>query len=383
MFMITYSQIIRQFVFLGIIFFSFTRLLIAQEIKLQGIVQDSIGQPLAFANILAKPEIKTESVAFAISDENGQYLLRLKKDTPYIIEISYLGYIKVNDNILLSESKSKDYTLIESSDMLDEVVIRTEIAVLVEDDLITYSTDKFTTGEERKLEDVLAKLPGMEVDSDGNVTVNGKRVTKLMLDGKDFFGGDTKLGVKNIPADVVDKVEAIDNYNEVAFMKGLNDSDKMVLNIKLKEGKNKFLFGENEVGGGIDKRYTIRPRLFYYSPKTTVNFIGNLNNTSEASLDHNAVRRFRGNFSDSPIQTSDMGLNKFSRNTSHNSHFQKSIFGALNFHTELSKALELDVYSMVAKQKSESLRETSIRYLTEDNLEDFREGASNITGLAH
>lgn len=366
---------------ISIILFLFTTPLVAQEIRLEGSVQDSIGNPLVFTNILAKPKIKTESVAFAISDENGKYLLRLKKDTPYIIEISYLGYIKVNDSVLLSESTLKDYTLIESSDVLDEVVIRTEIAVLVEDDLITYSTDKFTTGEERKLEDILEKLPGMEVDADGNVTVNGKRVTKLMIEGKDFFGGDTKLGVKNIPADVVDKIEAIDNYNEVSFMKGLNDSDKMVLNIKLKEGKNKFLFGESEAGAGIENRYVIRPRLFYYSPKTTVNFIGNLNNTSEASLDNNAVKRFKGSFSDNPIQTSDIGLNKFSRNSSRNSHFQKSIFGALNFNTELSKALELDVYSIAAHQKSESLRETSIRYLIDEDLEEFREDARSNKGL--
>ena len=376
-----YLLVLRLLLFISIILFPFTWTLVAQEINLQGKVQDSIGQPLAFTNILAKPKAESESIAFAISDENGQYTIRLKKDAPYTIEITYLGYVKISDSIQLSENTTKNYTLVESSDVLDEVVIRTEIAVLVEDDLITYSTDKFTTGDERKLEDVLAKLPGMEVDPDGNVTVNGKRVTKLMIDGKDFFGGDTKLGVKNIPADVVDKVEAIDNYNEVSFMKGLNDSDKMVLNIKLKEGKNKFLFGENEVGAGIDKRYAIRPRLFYYSPKTTVNFLGNLNNTSEASLDHNAVRRFRGSFSDSPIQTSDIGLNKFSRNSSRNSHFQKSMFGALNFNTELSKVLELDVYSIVAHQKSESLRETSIRYLIEEDLEEFREDARNIKGL--
>src|SRR5699024_917475 len=158
-------------------------------------------------------------------------------------------------------------------------------------------TDKFKTGDERKLREVLKKLPGVEVDREGNVKVNGKKVSKLMVDGQDFFGGDTKLGVNNIPADAVDEVEAIDDYHEVDFMKGLSDSDRMAMNIKLKKDQKHFVFGESEAGGGSKKRYYVHPTLFYYSPETTVNFIGSFNNVNKSPLDWQDVVRFKGGYS--------------------------------------------------------------------------------------
>ena len=125
---------------------------------------------------------------------------------------------------------------------LEEVLIEQKMAVVVKEDTIVYRTDQFKTGDERKLKDILEKLPGVEVDREGNVKVKGKPVTKLLVDGKTFFTGDEKLGVNNIPSDAVDEIEAIDDYQEVSFLKGLKESDKMALNIKLKEGKkNLFL----------------------------------------------------------------------------------------------------------------------------------------------
>src|SRR5699024_12843199 len=99
---------------------------------------------------------------------------------------------------------------------------KAKMVIVVREDTITYRIDKFITGDERKLRDVLKKLPGVEGDREGNVTVNGKKVDKLMVDGQDFFGGDTKLGVNHIPADAVDEVEAIKNYNEDGIWKALS-----------------------------------------------------------------------------------------------------------------------------------------------------------------
>ena len=143
-----------------------------------------------------------------------------------------MGFSKVTDTVKFTANSQKDYYLQKSTESLEEVIIKQEMAVIVKEDTITYRTDQFKTGEERKLREVLKKLPGVEVDREGNVTVNGKKVTKLMVEGKTFFTGDTKLGVNNIPADAVDEVEALDNYNEVGFLKGLSDSDQMALNIK-------------------------------------------------------------------------------------------------------------------------------------------------------
>src|SRR5690606_14735057 len=120
---------------------------------------------------------------------------------------------------------------------------------------------------------VLKNLPGVEVDREGNVTINGKKVTRLMVEGKTFFTGDPKLGVNNIPADVVEEVEALDNYSEIAFLKGLSDTDQMALNIKPKEGKKNFVFVDLEAGAGVEERYVVDPTLFYYSHQSAVNVI--------------------------------------------------------------------------------------------------------------
>lgn len=216
--------------------------LIAQEVQLKGEVFDSLQNPLPYTNIIATPLSENQEITFAITDEQGRYKLKLPKATTHQLEITHMGFSKVTDTIILEKDTTRNYTLIESAESLEEVIIKQKMAVVVKDDTITYRTDRFKTGEERKLRDVLKKLPGAEVDREGNVKINGKKVTKLMVDGKTFFTGDTKLGVNNIPADAVDEIDAIDNYNEVSFLKGLNDSDKMALNIKLKKGKRIFVW---------------------------------------------------------------------------------------------------------------------------------------------
>ncbi|WP_339614016.1 hypothetical protein [uncultured Winogradskyella sp.] len=134
------------------------------------------------------------------------------------------------------------------------------------------------------------------MDREGNVMVNGKKVTKVLVENKPFFTGDSKLAVNNIPADAVAKVEILDNYNEVAMLKGLQDSEDMAMNILLKEDKKKFVFGDVEVGAGIEDRYLVHPNLFYYSPKTNLNFIGDLNNQGIKSFSFNDYLEFDGGF---------------------------------------------------------------------------------------
>ena len=103
----------------------------------------------------------------------------------------------------ITKSETKNYTLFERTESLEEVVIEQEMAVVVKEDTIRYKVDQFKTGDERKLRDILKKLPGVEVDREGNVKVNGKEVKKLMIEGQEFFTGDPKLGVNNIPADAI------------------------------------------------------------------------------------------------------------------------------------------------------------------------------------
>lgn len=220
----------------------------------------------------------------------------------------------------------------------------------------------------------MEKLPGVGVDHDGNVKVNGKEVSKLMVDGEDFFGGDTKLGVKNIPSDAVEDIQAIDHYNEVPFMKDLSDSDQMALNVKLKKDKKRFIFGESEAGGGTKRRYYLHPTIFYYSPETTLNFIGSLNNVNESPLDFDDIMRFKGgtqSFIEDPIESGDAGLMQFSQNE--NIRHKKTTFGAANWTQKFSDALKLEAYSIAAGLRTRAQETNSIDYLTQNSFTEKRE----------
>lgn len=271
----------------------------SQNIRLEGIIKDSTGTVLDMANIMAVNKATKAMDSYAITNDAGKYQLLLKANTEYIIKSSYIGYAPYEMAITTGNQNMVKDIVLKKGIEIDEVEIVSEMPVTIKGDTIVYNSDSFTNGTERKLEDVLRKLPGVEVNADGEVKVEGKSVSKLMVEGKDFFDGDTKLGVKNIPADAVDKIEVLRNYNEVNQLKGLeNNEDNVAMNIKLKEGKKNFWFGDVAAGASIGEgeRYIVNPKLFYYNPKYSLNFIGNFNNTGELPLTMQDYFKFSGGF---------------------------------------------------------------------------------------
>ncbi len=325
----------------------------AQNTLLSGTISDSLNQPLQSANVLAIPASQNEQIKFSITDTRGNYKLNLQRDVSYSLEVSYLGYTPFKDSITLTKNTTRNIRLTPNNETLDEIILTERTPVKVREDTITYRPEKFLTGEERKLRDVLKKLPGLDVDREGNVKVNGKEVTKLLVDSKEFFTGDEKLGVNNIPADAVDEIEALDNYTEVAFLKGLSDSEQLALNIKLKEGKKKFAFGEVEVGAGIKDRYTLHPTLFYYSPKTSVNAIGDFNNTGQKAFTTQDYVNFEGGFSrfsEDPTAFFRLFNDEFARFLSQQDFiFNRNNFGAVSLNQKLTKSLDLSAYSIFSQ----------------------------------
>ncbi|PIB33308.1 hypothetical protein BFP78_03345 [Gaetbulibacter sp. 5U11] len=345
---------------------SFSVALQAQTITLQGKVSDSLQQPLQYANILAVPVADNIDVTFAITNQDGNYKLQLEKNQNYTVTTSYLGFLPNVEDVNLDKDTSNNIILKENLDQLDEVTITYTPPMVVKKDTIVYLTDKFVTGEERKLKDVLKKLPGVDVDRSGNVTVNGTKVTKVLVENKTFFTGDSKLAVNNIPADAVDKVEVLDNYNDVAMLKGLQDSDDMALNIKLKEDKKKFMFGDIEAGVGVKDRYVVHPSIFYYSPKTNVNVIGDLNNTGVKSFTIKDYLEFEGGIgkllSDAgnyfKLYRSDFA--QFLDNQDYKSSANQ--FGAFNIRQSINQVTDLSAYAIVNNEKNTTTSNTINTY---------------------
>jgi len=338
----------------------------AQYIKIQGIVKDSINQPLAYANVFAEPKNDSLKITYAVSDEQGKYNLRILKNKAYNVSCSFIGYLK--KDVVFNYAKDTTYHFILKEDLhqLNEIKLSFHIPITVKKDTTTYKVVKFTTGNERKLKEVLKKLPGIEVDRKGNVTAHGKKVTKLLVEDKPFFGGNTKLGVNNIPADAVDKVQVIEDYNEIAMLKGLTDDGKVALNIKLKEDKKKFVFGDIETGVGITNKYVLHPKLFYYSPKTSVNFIGDLTNTGEKSFTFRDYIKFE--------RTSKIIIDFKSLMNSYQSNFSqflidtdyktdKTLFGALNIRHSVNKSIDINFYAINAKSTTLFETQSKNQYL--------------------
>lgn len=267
-----------------------------QNKTLSGVVKDSLGVALPGANIMASPTQNEKALKFSIADADGKYKLNLEVNTTYIISISYIGFD--DQNFIFSAEDNSDvrnFILKRNNEQLQEIIIKYDVKpIVVKKDTIVYNVDSFTNGSERKLKEQLKKLPGVEVDRDGNVTLQGKRVTSFLVENDAFFGGGSKLGVENIPADAVDKVEFIDHFNEVAFLKEVSGSQQLALNVKLKKDKKNFLFGDVEGASGVPDFYKLHSGLFYYGGQTKASFIGNLNNVGDSTLDFADITRFSG-----------------------------------------------------------------------------------------
>ncbi|RBA28476.1 TonB-dependent receptor [Flavobacterium tibetense] len=331
----------------------------AQNIRLEGIVQDTIGNPLEMANVMVINQETKAMDGYAISNEQGKFQISLKANSTYQIKVSFLGYQPLNIELITgTENIRKVLALKEGGMMLDGVEVVQEMPVTISGDTIIYNADSFKTGTEQKLEDILKKLPGVQVNEDGEIEVEGKRVTQLLVEGKKFFEGDTKIGSKNIPSDAVDKVQVLRNFNEVSQLKGLeNNEENIAINIKLKKGKDKFWFGDVLVGGGPDERFVINPKIFYYSPKTTVNVIANFNNIGEVPFSIRDFFRLTGGARNTIARSgTNIGIssNSLGISTTQNNRALEidSKFGAVNLTNEITKKWNVSGFGVISSNKT-------------------------------
>ena len=349
----------------------------SQNIRFEGAIKDSIGVGLDMANVMAVNQQTKAMDAYAITNEAGKFILNLKANTAYTIKASYIGFQSYEKSVTTTASNMNFPITLKEGTQLKNVEVVYEMPVTISGDTIIYNSDSFTNGTERKLEDVLKKLPGVEVNKDGEIEIEGKRVQKVMIEGKDFFDGDTKLATKNIPADALDKIQILRNYNEVSNLKGLdNNEENIAINIKLKEGKKNFWFGDITAGIGVgheEERYIINPKLFYYSPKYSLNIIANKNNIGELPLTAQDYFKFTGGFknmmkkggSSFNVASNDLGILGLRNNQAANI---ESDFGAANFSFNPSKAWTLSGFGIVLGNKTE-IETTNISNRT-DNLPD-------------
>ena len=354
------------------IFFLLLSLTSYGQVKLEGIVKDSLKAPLESASLVAIDQKTNNLESYVLTDINGKYKLNLKNNSNYKIQVSFIGLRTINENLDTKEADIlKDFVL-RSDIALDEVIVK--MPVVVRGDTLIYDADSFKNGSERKLEDIIDKLPGVEINESGQIEVEGKVVNKLMVNGKDFFDGDTKIGTKNIPSSAVDKIQVLRNYAEVGQLSGVrNNQNNFAINIKLKQGKESFWFGNVTAGAGDspdEKLYLVQPKLFYYNPKYSINFISDLNNIGEVALSRRDIRGFGGGFnapsrqSGTSINLGDNSLN-FLTNQRNALKIENKL-ATMNFSYSPNKSLDLSGFLIYNNSRILSNEFNRIQYTNPD-----------------
>lgn len=370
-----------KFIFLLLFYSTFT---FSQTHSFTGIVTDEDNNPLESANVIAKPLQKNANIKFAIVDNNGRYKLELETNIAYEITVSYISY---KDEMLNIDANSKissyNFKLISTGEQLNEIIIKYDFKpIVIKKDTLTYNVKAFSNGNERKMREVLEKLPGVEVDKNGVVTVQGKKVTKMLVEGRSFFGGGSKLAVENIPADALDKIEVIDHFNEVGFMKQVSESEDLAMNVKLKEDKKKFIFGDIEAGVEISDSigyYLGHAGLFYYTPKSNLCFIGDINNIGKSTFTFDDFMRFEGGTS-SYLNGRKSLSNLYSfTNSNIDIVRNQSQFGALNFSFNSSSKFSIIGFGIFSKVIMESKTESKNEYLQNSSINFENKLQNNIS----
>lgn len=328
--------------------------LLGQNTTLEGVVSDSLNNPIELANVMAFYKKDSTVASFGITDGSGRYKLILSQGEAYTLKSSFLGYTTWEGEITAKGDRmKKNLVLKEASKLLNEVEVTYEFPITVSGDTITYKTDQFTIGKERKLGDVLEALPGFEIDDNGDIKVQGKKVNKVLVEGKEFFDGDSKMATKNIPADAVDKIQLLRNYSDVSPMSGLGNDENMAINVQLGEDHKNMWFGDVEVAAGPDDRYLVHPNLFYYSPKVNINFIGDGNNIGEQAFTLRDYFRFSGGIrklgsksgSSINLSSDEMGISLMQNEMAKNID---SKLGAVNFNYQPNKKWKFSAYGIAS-----------------------------------
>lgn len=243
-------------------------------------------EPVLQATIqLLKAEDSTY-VAGAVTDMDGVFTLKAPANGKYIIKMTNVGYKQVTRNVTIADDKNFAFGKVnmETDAVLLKEVIANGVAakVVVKEDTFIYNAAAYRTPEGSVIEELVKRLPGAQIDDDGKITINGKEVKKIKVDGKEFMMGDTQTALKNLPTAIVEKVKAYDEKSDLAKMTGVDDGEEStVLDFGIKRGMNKGFMGNVDLAGGTKERYSGRIMAGYMKDTQRFFVMGNMNNTND------------------------------------------------------------------------------------------------------
>ena len=258
----------------------------AQNIVVKGVLKDADTKEGLMQATVQLLRSDSTFVGGSISDEQGLFQLSAPSEGKYLIKISNIGYLSHYQKVDVSGKDTIDVgSIVMKSDAVmlkGAVVTRRATKVVLKEDTFIYNASAYKTPEGATLEELVKRLPGATIGDDGKITINGKEVTKILIDGKEFMTGDTKTAMKNLPVSIVDKIKSYDTKSDLAKATGMDDGeDQTVLDFGIKQGMNKGLFGNVDLGIGTKNRYAERLMGALFKDDLRVMMLGAANNTND------------------------------------------------------------------------------------------------------
>ena len=260
----------------------------AQKVTVSGVVMDgSLNEPMTGASVvLLQPKDSAQSAGIS-TDLEGRFKLPAVKAGNYIMRISYMGYQTYYRNIVLPKNNKSinlgTITLQENSKMMKEAEVTARVAqVEMKADTFVFNADAYRMPEGSMLEELVKKLPGAEIDDEGNIKINGKSVSKIMVDGKEYFQNDTKMALKNLPSKLIKKLKSYDKKSDYSRITGIDDGEEeTVLDLSVKKGMKDGWVGNFDAAYGTEDRYSGKANVNRFMDNSYLSVIGSRNNVND------------------------------------------------------------------------------------------------------
>lgn len=371
----------------------------AQNTILEGLVADSSGIGLPAATVVLMQPKDSVMTGFGMTESNGRFAIKRVASGDYLLQITYVGY-ETHYQAFRVEGQNPKVNLgtikmTPANTVLSAVNIQAQRAPMVfRKDTVEYNAGAFQTQPGSVVEDLLKKLPGVEVQSDGSIRAHGERVQNVLVEGKEFFGQDPKIATKNLPADAVDKVQLYDKKSERAEFTGIEDGrQEKTINLKLKEDKKKGYFGNANAGYGTKERYEGRFNVNSFGKKTQLSAVGLANNNNQPGFSFEDYLNFMGGLSNFMGASSSGGRVRISLNPEEmgispggglNKGFTTSWAGGLNLNRDLGKHTQLSANYFYNRLQNDADRTVSRQNLLgNDQSFDSREMEDRLSRNAN
>lgn len=272
----------------------------AQEFKVTGTVVDALSkQALEATTIYVESPRDSSLITYTISDKNGFFELEDRSNLEQLdLFFSFNGYKTLRMEVGLKPLiKLGTVQLEEQAQELKGVnVVGERVPITIKKDTMEFNADSFKTRPDATVEEVLKKLPGVQVDSDGKITVNGKEVNKVLVNGQVFFSNDPKVATKSLPKEIIDKIQITDTKTKTQEFTGEEgDGENKTINLTIKKDKNKGYIGRLAAGYGTEERYQVNGLLNYFNDKERISFIASSNNINNSGFSFDEIYDMVGN----------------------------------------------------------------------------------------